>query len=227
LKGPDFFNQNLSVIMSKIKDVDLSSIENKFQKVAFDLFRFWTKEMDINESLIIKTEQLLVSDLKDSISKAVVSLYKRKDLHEKPLGWDIGYIIGFIKGNLGSYWYHEYVIKNGPEFKEYSGLSAVYNYLRFEKLAELNIDKIYEFLLNQDSNISNMILEVNEIEISKKNLNVTQNARSGKILTILNNMMVKQLKVLAEMENRVKLTINTYFTTAEIEKLIADNFRQI
>ena len=213
--------------MSKIKDVDLSSIENKFQKVAFDLFRFWTKEMGINESLIIKTEQLLVSDLKNSISKAVVSLYKRKDLHEKPLGWDIGFIIGFIDGNLGSYWYHEYVIKNGPEFKEYSGLSAVYNYLRFEKLAELNIDKIYEYLLNQDSNISNMILEVNEIEISKKNLNVTENARSGKILTILNNMMVKQLKVLAEMENRVQLPINTYFTTAEIEKLIADNFRQI
>lgn len=209
--------------MYKSLKVDWTSIDDKIQKVSFDLFRFWTNESGINDTLLIKTEQTLVADLKKAIVNAIHSLNNNKDLDKKPIGWDIGFIIGFVDGNLGKHWYHEYIVKNSEEYKTFKGLRAIETYLKTNEIAEIKINKIYEDLLDEDSNILNSNLKIRETDLDEKRLEIVQNAKRGMILTILNNLIMERIKVVAELENKVLLPIGDYFTTSELKRLIEDN----
>ena len=209
--------------MNKTLKIDWTSIDDKIQKVSFDLFRFWTNASGINNTLLIKTEQNLVADLKEAIVNAIHSLNNNEDLDKKPNGWDIGFIIGFVDGNLGKHWYHEYIAKNSEEYKTFKGLRAIEAYLKTNEIAEIKINKLYEDLLDEDSNILNSNLKIKETDLDEKRVEIVQNAKSGKILTILNNLIMEQIKVVAELENKVQLPIGDYFTISELKKLIADN----
>ena len=209
--------------MDKIQKIDLTSIDDKIQKATFELFRFWTKASGINDALIIKTEQRLIEDLKEVIGKAIKSLNSRDDLHEKPNGWDIGFIIGFVDGNLGKHWYHEYIAKNSKEYKTYKGLRAIEAYLKTNEIAEIKINKIYENLLEEDSNILNSNPKIKETYLDEKGIEIVENTESGRVLTILNNLIMEQIKVVAELENKIELPIGDYFTIYELKKLLEDN----
>lgn len=209
--------------MNNSKKINLITIQDKIPNVAFELFRIWTKEMNINKDLLIKNEQKLVIDLQETIIKAIIDLNNSEDLNNKPIGWDVGFVIGFINGNLRTHWHNEYIVKNKEEYKTFIGLRAIKNYLQFDELTKIKINTLYESLMHTDSNICNIDLNVNKVELNVKKLTIDKKSEKGKIQTILNNLIIKQIKIIAEFKNEFSLPIQDFFTIAEIKKLIADN----
>jgi len=65
---------------------------------------------------------------------------------------------------LGNHWYQEYIAKTSEAYKTFIGLRAIENYLRFDELAKIRINKLYEHLCYKDSNISSL----REQEIKKQ-----------------------------------------------------------
>ena len=79
-------------------------MEKITKRIAFDLFKIWTKEAIVdypNNDFTLIDETNLVNDLKDSLSSAVRCLVKEEKAEQRRvLGYDYGFIVGFIQGNL-------------------------------------------------------------------------------------------------------------------------------
>ena len=92
----------------------INDMESINKKIAFDLFRKWTKNAVVdypNNDFTIIDETNLVNDLKDTLKSSLRSLVKEeKSEKRKILGYDFGFIIGFIQGYLNKYWFNEYII---------------------------------------------------------------------------------------------------------------------
>ena len=101
--------------MDNLAIVDLSPVENKLAQVAFDLFRFWISKTKITD-IVIKDERLLVDDLRTTLCDALQSL-RQEDRGDKPMGWDVGFVLGFVNGHLGSKWHHTYIVRSGKCIK--------------------------------------------------------------------------------------------------------------
>ncbi len=205
--------------------LNLSSIQNKIPSVSFGLFRYWSKEIGIHEKTIIKTEQLLIQDFKESLTNAIIALNKEDDLESKAPGWDVGFIIGFIKGNLGKHWYHEYVVKNSDDYKTFIALRAIENYLEFDEVCKVRIDEIYKTLINSGSNIQNLKVEINKLDFDIDKLQIKESPEEGKVMAALSSQIIKIIKHIANKENSVSLPIGEFLSKNEIEQLIEDNKR--
>ena len=100
-------------------------MKNITEKIAFDLFREWTKKA-VNDfpdlSLTIIDERKLVSDFKTAFTSAIHALLKEEKANSRLLpGYDYGFIVGFIAGHLNSFWGFEYITKqtDTPIVKRY------------------------------------------------------------------------------------------------------------
>ena len=151
------------------------------------------------------------------------SLNKKENRHKKATGWGIGFIIGFIDGNLGSQWHHEYIIKTDSDYKELMVLRVIEGYLKVNSITTIHINKIYEILIRENSNIENIPLNINQIELYDDSLELHQSHEKGKVLTIINNLILKHIKKIAQLDNRIELPISDFFSISEIRAFITDN----
>lgn len=53
--------------MEKNETINLESINDRLPSIAFELFRDWMTKMGLSDQLIIKSESLLVDDLRHAI----------------------------------------------------------------------------------------------------------------------------------------------------------------
>ncbi len=203
--------------------IDLTSIDQKIPKTSFDLFRYWTKVVGISDKIVVKSEQNLVDDLRGAIEAAIKALKRQRNLSRKPWGWDIGFVIGFVDSNLGNHWFFEYVTKNSEKYKAFAALRAIETYFRFNDISRIYVDNLYQRFLEEDSNVENIKIEVTKQELEVRNLEVYPTTEEGMTMTILNNLIIRQVKTVTKMKNNVKLPIQDYFSVEEIEKLIDDN----
>lgn len=210
--------------MQNKKEINLSAVEEKIPLAAFGLFRYWLQQIDFANELVIKSEQLLIEDLRKAIQKALLSL-KEEDLTFKIWGWEVGFIIGFVKGNLHSHWYQEYVIKRSNTYKQFLGLRAIENYLEFDEVTKLKVNNLYDHLLNKELNILKPKIEVTKqsLEVSTRIIHDTED--KGKILPIINNLILEKILEVSNQISHVDidLPINDYFSDREILQLIFQN----
>ena len=127
--------------------MNLFPIEYKLPKAAFDLFRLWTSQFSDQEQISIKNEQVLIADLRQAFHDALRALFARKDRHEKPEGWQTGFVLGFVESYLSSGWYQDYIVRKSRTFKILTGIQAIESYLKFDEDVKLRINRIYEHLL--------------------------------------------------------------------------------
>lgn len=160
--------------------------------------------------------------MKECIINAIHAL-KEKDLDDKPVGWDIGFIIGFVNGNLSQQWHHEYIVKNEEDYKTFAGLKAVQAYLQIDELAEIKINRLYEELMHSKTNLEHIDLELNQSDLDVNNMKIELKPEKGKISTILNNLIMKQIKATVESRVEISLPIGDFFTNSELKSLIDDN----
>ena len=127
---------------------------NPKQKTIFNSFRQWSK--DNNTTFIIKNEQNLIADFDASLVKAVKSLVDSEDfdhLSSYQKAKNYGYILGFISSNLGLHWHMKYVAPASIHFQQTQSIRAVLDLLKFDKLIQINHEKIFKELIESKVSI--------------------------------------------------------------------------
>ena len=165
--------------------MDITSIN---RKIAFNLFREWTKNASTdhpNSDFTIIDETNLINDFRNALQSSIKNLVKEEKAdRRKTLGYDFGFIIGFIQGNLNKHWYNEYVLKRTDLYKGFVINKAICEYLKFDNITGIRINALYENLLKEELNLNTFDFSILEKEIKKceidyclKNCNVTQNIK--------------------------------------------------
>jgi len=203
--------------------LNLSSVQDKIPDISFDLFRYWSKEIGINESIIVKTEQVLVKDFEASLTNAIIALNERSESDRKKPGWETGFIIGFVNGNLGKHWYNEYVVKRSEEYKTFVALQVIEYYLKFDTVCKIKVDNIYETLIASNTNIQNLKIGSNKLDLDMEKFTVREVEGNGKVTTILKKQILKINAHIAKLKNNVALPVDDFLSREAVEKLIEDN----
>lgn len=163
------------------------------QKKAFTLFRTWVSGAKHNQSIrniAIADESHLVENLLKAIQNALIALLaENKKDKRKQKGFDIGFVSGFICGQLNTIWYFEYILKQTNEYKQFLAFKALKNYIEFDKLSEIRISAIYKKLLDENYNL----LEQNQIiehqYLKNEELNELDEIPESEILKAINNQI--------------------------------------
>lgn len=195
--------------MSKLKinksEIRISTFEDKLSKTTFNLFREWTKNAMIYHPKLdftIKDERILIKDFRDDLKGAILSLLENKKYQSGNFlpQWDYGYICGFIGGSLNTHWYNEYITKKTDDYKVYASLKVLTSYFEFDKNLENNLDKLYEYFLENKSNSSSINFETvkKDINIEKRDIKAINTDETGKIKTVLENLTIKYILKMAE-----------------------------
>jgi hypothetical protein len=212
--------------------MDLSVLEDSIQETAFSIFRNWTKnacDLYPDLSFEIKDERIIVNDLRDSITKALESLFDPEHQHDRliPL-WEIGFFIGFVSAKLNHHWYHEYVSIRSEDYKQIIALSAVSNFLETDDLANLEIRRLYDELIDEKSNLKsfdNTIFKLS-IDISHLKTSISSIAVEDTrlIVTCIEKIRVKKiLEFVSKEVPDIIPDLQDYFTENLIAKLIRKN----
>jgi hypothetical protein len=207
----------------KKETIRLSAIEDKLSKAAFELFRLWTKEMGISTTVIIKNESHLVNDLNNAIRNGIHTLFTKKDRTTKSKNWQKGFLIGFISGNLGRKWYHEYIIKNSDGYKTLIGLKSLQAYLQFDELTSIKINQLYVNYLEHDVQFEIESPKITQLDFDSQSLKPVASEEKGQIEAILNNLIIQQIMAYTKKESGVDLKIEAVFSDEDIERLIDEN----
>jgi len=129
------------------------------QKAAFEMFRDWTKaasEMYPNMDFSIIDETELVEDTKESIAAALRSLFSSKYNEKREnQNWCIGFISGYIKGNLEVKWFHNYYQKQTDDYRNMNAIKSIQEYLQVDSDLSWKLDAIYKHLITS-CNLANV-----------------------------------------------------------------------
>lgn len=207
-------------------------MKNIIEKIAFDLFREWTKKAadDFPElSFTIIDERKLVRDFKTAFTSAIHALLKEEKANSRLLpGYDYGFIIGFITGHLNSFWGFEYITKQTDEFKHYLINISLLEFLKSDIITAVKINTLYDDYYNlltnlepRDPKISQKIIPKCDINESKsiqkinKNMNPIIHFISNQIEEMLLNLSKKKYK---EYLSDLKPTLTYDFIKEEIKR---------
>lgn len=210
--------------MKQKENYDLTPIN---LKVAFNIFRDWTAVMTVKYPKLdfeIIDETVLLNDLNNCLKNGLNSLYNNKKFwHPQMLkNWDIGFLMGYLEGNLLKHWVQEYIVRQSDDYKTYSMLQSLCLFLDFDKMTQIKLDTIYETLINKNSNLANNSMDVNvkEILIQKKVKEVVSDEK-GKTKALLNNLRNKYILKMVDFEaEHFSFDANKYIKDNEFETLI-------
>lgn len=191
---------------------------------AFAMFKDWTKNASVKHPgyvFDILDETLLVNDLTNTIKSAINSLKKEKYENRSLIGFDIGFMIGFIRSNLNMHWGYEYIVKQSENYKTFIALKAVASYLEFASLTTIRINAIYKYLLLQDSNISGPGINIEKQLFDAYKLNLIPNNKTDNVQIALENEIRRSLiQFLDEKTGDFLPNASKYFSKSEIEMIL-------
>ncbi len=212
--------------------MNLSSIEHKLSSVAFNLFRDWVinaSELYPDHDFSIVSEQVLVEDLKDTLTVGLNSLFEPEhNIKRLTPGWEIGFLFGFIEGNLGGHWFNEYIRKRSDEYKQIMILDAIKIYINNDELANLSITHIYKDLLSSDCNLNNINFTLPNIEFDIKKLRVSSSldemGHTELITGCIDTLRLKKIMdFVKQKQPDIMPDLECFFSDDELKKLISEN----
>jgi hypothetical protein len=215
--------------------IDLTIFEEEIIKLSFDLFRDWTKSVQFKHKfdLTIVSEQLLVEDVKNTLKGAFADLFSHeKYIEEKEnprylnRGWSVGYILGRVKGFLLVHWYQNYITPHTEFYKRFIAIRSVAEYLKFDKLTEINIDRIYEDILKEKQNLANIDVETRKInfEIRKNKITTSTSEDKGKVVALFENLAIEMaLKMPENRDDSIQLDIEKHLDDKVLKRMMRHN----
>ncbi|MDR3245473.1 MAG: hypothetical protein LBT50_03470 [Prevotellaceae bacterium] len=133
------------------------------QRAAFSMFRDWTKEVSKKYptmDLTISDETELVNDTKKTIHDALNSLASPEYIEERKCqGWSIGFVIGFIRGTLSTYWFYQYIQQQTDTYRYFIAVKSILEYMRIDTNLSWKLDALYKPLLISDINLNRIELK--------------------------------------------------------------------
>ena len=203
-----------------------SMIDN-VEKLAYDLFREWTRKVEYEnpeQKIQILDERQLVSDLNDCMQSALISLTKHEKKRKRQRsGYDYGFVVGFIEGNLNFIWVFDYLVKPSQTYKELIVFKSIYTYLKLDELTSIRINAIYDELIKSESNLLFMDQDIVKNEIEKYRISdiMISTDAGDNVLIFLENRIQEQTKKIIEFDRSNYMpNLEIFFTKDVIEKLI-------
>ena len=188
------------------------------QRAAFEMFRDWTKiakekypAMDF--SIVDETE--LVNDTKESISNALISLFSEEHEEDRESkGWCIGFVKGFIRGNLSVKWFHEYYQKQTNNYRNMIAVKSVLEFFKIDSDLKWRLDAIYKEFF-KSCNLDNLEFKtkIDEDFFKKYGISTTYNAKI--VEQIFDNLSAMFAKNMIN-ETSFRLPDKEYFSNEEI-----------
>lgn len=211
--------------------IDLHFLDEKrWQSIAFDLFRTWTRELNVKypkHKITIKDERIIVEDVKSSLTQALQALFQTDEFHTSFIpGWDIGYVYGFMIGSLNTQWYHTYVAVQTDDYKTMVAMQTIRDYLKLNSTLKIQLTDLYVRLLNKDNNLESIdsIIHYQKLLIHDTEIEADETEEKDTIIVALNNMINAQIsKTVNSKIVRVDLNIENVLDKALIKTLIKDN----
>jgi hypothetical protein len=161
------------------------------------------------------------------LSSAVRCLVKEEKAEQrKILGYDFGFIIGFIQGNLNKHWFNEYIIKRTDLYKGFVINKAIIEYLKFDNLTRIRVKSIYENILEEELNLNIYDFSISENEIQKYEIDKIKSNNdyindSNSVIIYLENRIKEQIVEIVEISEPDYLSkIDYLFTNEYITELI-------
>lgn len=212
--------------------MDLTDVEYKLDKVAYKLFKIWVKNASSKYpdlDFTIKDESVLVIDLNNSIEFALKTLFneEHKKNREKK-GFDIGFVLGFVKSNLNAHWFEVYITRRSEEYKQIIVLNSIKKYLNSNEIAKIHILDFYKELINQNINLKDYDVKVPEIQVDLKELKFSNSVHTSAGLEIIDTCIdkIRIPKIIAYANNKAEVylsELDKHFTDIQIEKIIKRN----
>ena len=179
--------------------IDIKAIESDLPKLAFDLFRKWTKachEKYPHIDLTIIDEQVLVKDIEQIVRESVIELFDDDDFYFRNMSksYALNFVLGYIEGRISVHWYMEYVIKTRDEYKTTMALRSLNIFLQLEDVMRIKVEHIYQKIMKDKVNLSNPDLAITNINLtSEKGDIIETNESSNVIQTVLTNLINKHI----------------------------------
>jgi len=192
------------------------------QRAAFEMFRDWTKiakekypAMDF--SIVDETE--LVNDTKESISNALISLFSEEHEEDRESkGWCIGFVKGFIRGNLSVKWFHEYYQKQSDNYRNFIAVKSIIEYFKVDADLSWRLDAIYKEFF-KSTNLENIELRTKvDVDFFKK-YGLTAPFQKGIVEQVLDNMLGIFIRNFTN-KSAFDLPNKEYFSNEEISLII-------
>ena len=202
-----------------------TSINKIIQRAAFDMFCNWSKvayEKYPDLDFTIKDETELVNDTKEAINKALKSLFSSEN-HEKiqDKQWRIGYVIGFIRGNLGTRWFTNYVSMQSDDYKYMLAVKSILEYSRVDSDLSWRLDNLYKKLY-ESTNLEYLKHQTQvDVAFVEKYL-LSPSNESGIVLQTLDNLMIALIEKIIEDPSSFRIPDREYFSHEEINSFIVN-----
>ena len=204
-------------------------IEN-IRGIAFELFDNWkyrVNQVYPERQIQILDEGQLVIDLNNSIIGALRALMKEeKQTKRENSGYDYGFFLGFVQGNLNVQWVSEYLTKSTEVYKELMMFKAMYEYLKLDDLSLIKINAIYEEFMLSGSNFLFNDVTFEDMKIDKYRINEILNTSKNKMHTerfLENNIKKRVLKIVEFDKSNYLPELDRYFSRNAFNELI-DSF---
>lgn len=207
-------------------------MENKIERIVYELFRQWTKKAALDYpdlDFTIIDEGVLLKNFKESLHQALNSLIKTEKAEKRLMsGYDYGFVVGFIQGNLNTLWFFEYITKRSNVFKSLLINKALWMYLQNETVAAIKIQAIYEKMYEESVNLESLDYDLPKAKITDYNIDKLQAAEFGGyednlVMVFLKNKISEQVLSLLKIKAKNYLPdLENYLSITLVEKWIYD-----
>lgn len=137
------------------------------------------------------------------------------------LGYDIGFMLGFIKSNLNGHLVNEYIRKQSQAYKEFTALKAIKNYLEFDELATIRLEKIYEELMKKEANLNNLDLTLKANDYQDLSFLPKDTEKSKQVILALDNQLTRFILGFYKEKNLELIeSASNYFSRDEINFIL-------
>jgi hypothetical protein len=203
----------------------------KLAKIAFQLFRIWTKNAvrcypDIDFTIVDETE--LVNDLEQAVLNGVECLREkeRKEDREMP-GYDYGFLIGFVRGFLNAGWIHDYILKNSDLYRSSMACKAILEYLKFDIKIGIRMNRLYKSMLEKDINLAKVRTDIDKIEVGKYQIDeidetIQYPEKHSPIYQYLQNQLSRHVVAVLDDDNEREFMpdLDLYFESGFVRELL-------
>ena len=218
-----------------MSEYDLSPLGGNLEFLAFDLFRFWTAEVQDrlpDKNVVIRDESVLVLDMINSITAALNSLKESDPGNDAD--WQVQYFYGFVSSNLNYHWCYEYLKKQSNDFRMIVMLQTLQKYMISHETVRYEIGESYVHDLDESGNLQKMeseimaTLEAVQIQLEMPLIARIQSQLDHPLLTCLDNIISEKINDFAERKvDDYFRNIARVFPAEGVEKLIHINLPQI
>jgi hypothetical protein len=192
---------------------------------AFEMFREWTAGARFyfpTLDFTIIDESVLVQDLMKSIQSARKALLnKEHDSERAESGYNVGFMLGFIGGQLDAHWTHEYITKQSREYKEFTALSAIKQYFLVNDIAAIHTMELYKHLLTLDANLDHLSPEISVRSLEElSDIDIAPASQNPVLLAIDSLINAYILKNYRNGSADLMRPMHCYFSNEEMEFFI-------